>query len=59
MYFRGFPMRKDGGDATHTMTQHLPSPGSENSNKEAAGEAKMAGTESQRTAIKMDADRGD
>ena len=52
-------MRKDGGDATHTMTQHLPSPGSENSNKEAAGEAKMAGTETQRTAIKMDADRGD
>ena len=36
-------MRKDGGDATHTMTQHLPSPGSENSNKEAAGETSKDG----------------
>ena len=55
MYFRVFPVRKDGEDATSTMTQRLPKLGSENSNKE----AKMAVTETQTTVMKMDAARGD
>ena len=54
-------MRKDGEDATSTMTQRLPKLGSENSNKEAQLEklAKMAVTETQTTVMKMDAARGD
>lgn len=61
MYFRVFPVRKDGEDATSTMTQRLPKLGSENSNKEAQLEklAKMAVTETQTTVMKMDAARGD
>ena len=61
MYFRVFPVRKDGEDATSPMTQRLPKLGSENSNKEAQLEklAQMAVTETQTTVMKMDAARGD
>lgn len=61
MYFRVFPVRKDGEDATSTMTQRRPKLGSEDSNKEAQLEklAKMAVTETQTTVMKMDAARGD
>lgn len=57
MYFRVFPMRKDGGDATNTMTQHLPRRGSETAT--ARETSKVAVTETQTTVIQMDADTGD
>lgn len=57
MYFRVFPMRKDGGDATNTMTQHLPRLGSETAT--ARETSKVAVTETQTTVIQMDADTGD
>ena len=50
-------MRKDGGDATNTMTQHLPRRGSETAT--ARETSKVAVTETQTTVIQMDADTGD